>query len=359
MSKSRGTGISPLKYLELGLNPEWLRYYICAKLSDRVEDIDFNPEDFVARVNSDLVGKYVNIASRAAGFISKRFGGALAARELPADLAEAFGSAASEIGACYERREFGKGMRRIMELADLVNQYFDGERPWDLAKDPARSTELHQVCSNALQLFRELTLLLKPVLPELARSAESLLGVPPMSWAQAGQPLPQGHRIRPYQHLMGRVDQATVDLLLGLAPEAPAVPAPAKMAPSQAASVKAPPVAPGTNEAGDTISIEDFARIDLRIARINAAQAVEGADKLLRLNLDLGALGTRQVFAGIKSSYDPAALTGRLTVMVANLTPRRMKFGLSEGMVLAASAESSGIYLLAPDSGAEPGMKVK
>ncbi|MBI3147105.1 MAG: methionine--tRNA ligase [Betaproteobacteria bacterium] len=359
MSKSRGTGISPLKYLELGLNPEWLRYYICAKLSDRVEDIDFNPEDFVARVNSDLVGKYVNIASRAAGFISKRFGGALAARELPADLAEAFGSAASEIGACYERREFGKGMRRIMELADLVNQYFDGERPWDLAKDPARSTELHQVCSNALQLFRELTLLLKPVLPELARSAESLLGVPPMSWAQAGQPLPQGHRIRPYQHLMGRVDQATVDLLLGLAPESPAAPAPAKMAPSQAASVKAPPVAPGTNEAGDTISIEDFARIDLRIARITAAQAVEGADKLLRLNLDLGALGTRQVFAGIKSSYDPAALTGRLTVMVANLTPRKMKFGLSEGMVLAASAESSGIYLLAPDSGAEPGMKVK
>jgi len=353
MSKSRGTGISPLKYLELGLNPEWLRYYISAKLSDRVEDIDFNPEDFVARVNSDLIGKYVNIASRAAGFITKRFGGSLAAASLPASLREAFAPAAEEIGGFYERREFGRAMRRIMELADLVNQYFDAERPWDLAKDPSQSAKLQEVCSNALQAFRELTLFLKPVLPELARDAEALLNVAPLQWSAAGQSLPAGHLIRPYRHLMGRVEQEKVDALLGLAPEAPA----AASKPAKAAVTVPDAATPALAEGG--IGIEDFGKIDLRVARIAKAEHVEGAEKLLRLTLDLGAMGERQVFAGIKSAYDPAALTGRLTVMVANLDPRKMKFGLSEGMVLAASGDTPGIFLLAPDEGAEPGMKVK
>ncbi len=354
MSKSRGTGISPLKYLELGLNPEWLRYYLCAKLSDRVEDIDFNPEDFVARVNSDLIGKYVNIASRAAGFITKRFAGSLAAADLPEGLRAAFAPAADEIGGCYERREFGKAMRRIMELADLVNQYFDAERPWDLAKDPSQQKKLQQVCSNALDAFRELTLFLKPVLPELAREAETLLNVAPLQWAAAGQSLPAGHVIQPYRHLMGRVEQEKVDALLGIAPEASG-------APKKPAETAAAPVHPASPAATDEhrISIEDFAKIDLRIARIAGAEQVEGAEKLLRLTLDLGAMGRRQVFAGIKSAYDPATLTGRLTVMVANLAPRKMKFGLSEGMVLAASGDGPGIYLLSPDAGAEPGMKVK
>ena len=351
MSKSRGTGISPLRYLELGLDPEWLRYYICAKLSDRVEDIDFNPEDFVARVNSDLVGKYVNIASRAAGFITKRFGGALVACDLPAKLREAFAPAAAEIATLYERREFGKAMRRIMELADLTNQYFDAERPWDLAKDPAKAQALAQVCSNALNLFRELTLFLKPVLPELAREAEALLKLPPLRWSAAGEPLPAGHVIETYRHLMGRVEPSKVDALLGLAPEVQATAQGTPVA-TDAPTGSAAPQA-------QTIGIEDFAKIDLRVARITRAEQVEGAEKLLRLSLDLGPLGTRQVFAGIKSAYDPAALTGRLTVMVANLAPRKMKFGLSEGMVLAASGETPGIYLLAPDNGAEPGMKVK
>ncbi len=352
MSKSRGTGISPLKYLELGMNPEWLRYYLSAKLSDRVEDIDFNPEDFVARVNSDLVGKYVNIASRAAGFITKRFGGKLSARAWPADLSGGFAAAAEEIGGYYERREFGKAMRRIMELADLVNQYFDSSRPWELAKSDLQAGQLQAVCSNALNAFKELTLFLKPVLPALAAEAETLLAVSPLAWAQAGEALAAGHTIRPYRHLMGRVEQASVDALLGIAPETAS-------AKAQNAATAVQPPAPAPAVAEGTIGIEDFAKIDLRIACIIGAEQVEGAEKLLRLKLDLGAMGQRQVFAGIKSAYDPAALLGRLTVVVANLAPRKMKFGVSEGMVLAASGDGSGIYLLAPDNGAEPGMKVK
>ena len=359
MSKSRGTGISPLRYLELGLDPEWLRYYICAKLSDRVEDIDFNPEDFVARVNSDLVGKYVNIASRAAGFVNKRFGGALVACDLPANLREVFSPAAAEVAALYERREFGKAMRRIMELADFTNQYFDAERPWDLAKDPAQSQRLATVCSNALNLFRELTLFLKPVLPELAREAEEMLNLPALSWRDAGETLPAGHLIRPYRHLMGRVEQGIVDRLLGLAQEAPANVGAKEATTAGTTAPKAPAAAPAPLPPAATISIEDFAKIDLRVARITSAEPVDGAEKLLRLVLDVGPLGTRQVFAGIKSAYDPAILAGRLTVLVANLAPRKMKFGLSEGMVLAASGETPGIYLLAPDSGALPGMKIK
>jgi methionyl-tRNA synthetase len=356
MSKSRGTGVSPLKYLELGMNPEWLRYYIAAKLNAAVEDVDFNPDDFVARVNSDLIGKYVNIASRCAGFIGKRFEGRLAAPDFPAELGAAFAPAADGIREDYESREFGRALRKVMHLADLANQYVDQRKPWELAKDPAQAAALHVVCSTALALFRDLTLYLKPVLPTLAATVEQFLNIAPLQWQDAWRHLPAGHGIRPYQHLMSRVDPKQVEALIEPNREASNVTAPPTQAPPAAAA------------AGDKISIDDFSKIDLRVAKIVAADHVEGADKLLRLTVDLGG-ETRTLFAGIKSAYDPAQLVGRLTVVVANLAPRKMKFGTSEGMVLAASWESPdkagsagegpGVYLLAPDSGAQPGMRVK
>ena len=362
MSKSRGTGVSPLRYRELGMDPEWLRYYIAAKLNAAVEDVDFNPEDFVARVNSDLVGKYVNIASRCAGFLVKRFDGALAAPEFPPGLEAEFAAAAAEIGADYAAREFGKALRRIMQLADAANQYVDRNRPWELAKDPANAAALHSVCSTALALFRELTLYLKPVLPRVAATVEEFLNVAPLRWQDAGRHLPAGHRINAYKHLMTRIDPKQVEALVEANRETAAVTTPAP-----------PPAAPA---AEGRISIDDFARVDLRVAKIVAADHVEGADKLVKLTVDLGG-ETRTLFAGIKAAYDPAALVGRLTVVVANLAPRKMRFGTSEGMVLAASWESPGkagagkspdkagsdegpgVYLLAPDSGAQPGMRVK
>jgi len=349
MSKSRGTGVSPLKYLELGMNPEWLRYYIAAKLNAAVEDVDFNPDDFVARVNSDLVGKYVNIASRCAGFIGKRFAGRLAAPRFTPELEAAFATAAGGIRADYDTREFGRGLRRIMLLADAANQYVDQHRPWELAQDPGRAAELHTVCSTALALFRELTLYLKPVLPALAATVEQFLNIAPLQWQDAWRHLPAGHPIRPYQHLMSRIDPKQVQALIGADEPAPSTPHAAS--PARAAGQAAP-------AAGGTVSIDDFAKIDLRVAKIVGADHVEGADKLLRLTVDLGG-ETRTLFAGIKSAYDPRELVGRLTVVVANLAPRKMKFGTSEGMVLAASGEGPGVYLLAPDSGARPGMRVK
>jgi methionyl-tRNA synthetase len=352
MSKSRGTGISPDYYLDLGLNSEWLRYYIAAKLNERVEDIDFNPDDFVARVNSDLIGKFVNIAARAARFVAAG-GNALhpgqkfAARHngaAPAEVAEL-------VGAHYDRREFGKALREIMVLADQTNQYFDNAKPWEMAKDPVRTAGALAVSSDCLEDFRVLTVLLKPVLPALAAKAEAFLNLAPQSWADIARPLADGHRINDYVHLMTRVDPKQIDTLI----EGPATtPAPPPAAPSAtAAPVTASPSAAGS------ISIDDFAKVDLRIARIVNAEHVVGADKLLKLTLDVGEGRQRTVFAGIKSAYDPAQLIGRLTPMVANLAPRKMKFGLSEGMVLAASGEGPGIFLLAPDSGAEPGMRVK
>jgi methionyl-tRNA synthetase len=346
MSKSRGTGVSPLKYLELGMNPEWLRYYIAAKLNAAVEDVDFNPDDFVARVNSDLIGKYVNIASRCAGFIGKRFEGRLAAPDFPAELGAAFAPAADGIREDYESREFGRALRKVMHLADLANQYVDQRKPWELAKDPAQAAALHVVCSTALALFRDLTLYLKPVLPTLAATVEQFLNIAPLQWQDAWRHLPAGHGIRPYQHLMSRVDPKQVEALIEPNREASNVTAPPTQAPPAAAA------------AGDKISIDDFSKVDLRVAKIVAADHVEGADKLLRLTVDLGG-ETRTLFAGIKSAYDPAQLVGRLTVVVANLAPRKMKFGTSEGMVLAASGDGPGVYLLAPDSGAQPGMRVK
>jgi len=340
MSKSRGTGISPLRYLDIGMNPDWLRYYIAAKLNSNVEDLDFNPDDFIARVNSDLVGKYVNIASRAASFITRHFGGELAySGDTGLLVREARGIAAAVAGH-YEARELGKAMREIMALADRINHDFDAHQPWVLAKDPANRAELQDVCSRALQGFRLLTVLIAPVLPEVAgRVARELFGIGrAFTWSDADV-LPE--RIQPYQHLMTRVDPKQLDSLFEVETSATTAPTAAKAASSDEA----------------TISIDDFKRVDLRVAKIANAEHVEGADKLLKLTLDLG-FETRTVFAGIKSAYDPALLIGRLTVVVANLAPRKMKFGVSQGMVLAASGDEPGLYLLSPDSGAKPGMRI-
>jgi methionyl-tRNA synthetase len=353
MSKSRGTGISPLRYLDIGMNPEWLRYYIAAKLNGSVEDLDFNPDDFIARVNSDLVGKYVNIASRAANFISKHFDGALNFTGDTEALLAGGRATAYLVHKSYAAREFGKAMRDIMTVADGINHEFDARRPWLLAKDPAKRRELQNVCSYALYGFKLLSVLLAPVLPELsARVAKEFFGLErTFTWADA-ESLPQS--ITPYQHLMTRVEAKQLDALFDIDEKESATVITATPPPVPASAPTAAP-APGTT----SVSIDDFAKIDLRVARIANAEFVEGADKLLRLTLDIGAMGTRQVFAGIKSAYDPAKLVGRLTVMVANLAARKMKFGLSEGMVLAASGESPGIFLLSPDAGAEPGMKVR
>ena len=366
MSKSRGTGISPQRYIELGLDPEWLRYYLGAKLNARVEDLDFSPDDFIARVNSDLIGKYVNIASRAANFITRYFGGALATpAESDAERANRLATAQLEAEATranYDAREFGKAMRDVMRIADRINESFDAARPWLLAKDATKRDALQTVSSQALQGFQFLSVMLAPVLPGVAsRVAREVFGLDrDFVWNDAWR---EPARINAYKHLMARIDPATIDALLGIEhaavipQQAPAI---AKGAASPASSVA---VSSGGRAAepgaAAQITIDDFAKVDLRIARIVAAEAVDGADKLVKLTLDIGEAKPRTVFAGIKSAYVPEALVGRLTPMVANLAPRKMRFGLSEGMVLAASGEGPGIYLLAPDSGATPGMRVK
>jgi methionyl-tRNA synthetase len=365
MSKSRGTGISPLRYLDVGMNAEWLRYYIAAKLNSNVEDIDFNPDDFVARVNSDLVGKYVNIASRAANFITRYFGGELKYRGDTELLAREARSQAELARENYEARELGKAMRDVMAIADRINQDFDAHQPWILAKDPANYPELQDVCSRALQGFKLLTVLLAPVLPQVAeRVAKELFGLDrPFRWSDA-EVLPT--RVNPYHHLMTRVDPKQVVALFdgpgGKAEVAAAVSGSAKGPASAAASSGSgrPAVATTGDGAGvaSTISIDEFKKVDLRVARIVNAEHVEGADKLLKLTLDVGEPETRTVFAGIKSVYDPTKLKDRLTVVVANLAPRKMKFGLSQGMVLAASGDAPGLFLLSPDAGATPGMKI-
>jgi len=345
MSKSRGTGISPLRYLDIGMNPEWLRYYIAAKLNANVEDLDFNPDDFVARVNSDLVGKYVNIASRAANFITRQFSGALEYAGGTDALRQQAREIAGQVRASYEAREFGKAMREIMAVADRINQDFDGRQPWALAKDPAKRAELQDICSRTLYGFKLLSVLLAPVLPAVsARVAHDLFGLDrAFRWSDALEP---PTRINPYQHLMTRADPKQLDALFEV--ESQPVPAAKSAAASPSAQEGAAPL---------TISIDEFKRLELRVARIVLAEEIAGSDKLLKLTLDLGS-EQRTVFAGIKSAYDPATLTGRLTIMVANLAPRKMKFGVSEGMVLAASDGSGGPYLLSPDSGAQPGMRV-
>jgi methionyl-tRNA synthetase len=333
MSKSRGTGISPLRYLEIGMNAEWLRYYLAARLNGSVEDLDFNPDDFLARVNSDLIGKYVNIASRAATFITRHFNGELKFGDDAATLTEEARASATLVQSSYDARESGKALRDCMAVADRINHEFDARQPWLLARDPARAAELQQVCSRALFGFKLLSVLLAPVLPAVAeRVARQLFAIGrAFRWSDAHE-LPT--RINPYEHLMTRVDPKQLDALFAPDPEVPAT-----------AALPA------------TISIEEFRKIDLRVARIVQAEVVAGADKLLKLTLDLGG-PTRTVFAGLKSAYEPAALQGRLTVVVANLAARKMKFGVSEGMVLAASGDTPGLYLLSADSGATPGMKV-
>ena len=344
MSKSRGTGISPLKYLELGMHPEWLRYYIAAKLNSRVEDIDFNPDDFIARVNSDLVGKYINIASRAAGFLTKRFGGQLSG-DLGVEgntLLDALRAHRATLEQLFEEREYGKALREIMALADKVNEYVDANKPWELAKKEGADQLLQDVCSTCIEAFRVLTIYLKPVLPALAANVEAFLKVSPFTFGDVEQPL-GAHVIGEYKHLMQRVDPKLLDALF----EPPA--------PIQ--------VVPGGEPLAPEIKIDDFSKVDLRIAKIVKAEEVPGSDKLLRLTLDVGEGKTRNVFSGIKSAYKPADLEGKLTVMVANLAPRKMKFGLSEGMVLAASHADEkahpGIFVLEPFPGAQPGMRVR
>ena len=338
MSKSRGTGIDPLKYLSLGMNPEWLRYYIAAKLNGRVEDVDFTAEDFMARVNADLIGKYVNIASRAVKFIPE---GRLLATP-PNPKASAL---VEQVRALYESRDYGKALREIMAFADEVNLRFDGAAPWKLVKQ-GQGDEAAAVCSECLEAFKVMTACLKPVLPALAQQAEAFLNAPALDWTNAATPLCAGHQVGSYKHLMQRVEDKQLDALF----EPPAAPEPERLV-------------PGGEAIAPTITIDDFAKIDLRIARIENCEAVEGSTKLLRLTLDVGEGRTRNVFSGIASAYQPQDLIGKLTVLVANLAPRKMKFGVSEGMVLAASHADdqvdAGIYVLEPGPGAQPGMRVR
>jgi len=373
MSKSRGTFITAQSYIDTGLNPEWLRYYFAAKLNATMEDIDLNLDDFQARVNSDLVGKYVNIASRAAGFLIKRFDGRVQDSAMNHPLVAKLRNAIGSIAAHYEAREYSRALRQTMELADEVNAYVDGAKPWELAKDPANAVALHETCSVSLEAFRLLSLALKPVMPRVAQAVEAFFGIAPLAWADAAKPLSSAQPINAYQHLMTRVDAKQIDALLAAnrgslqadgAAAAAASGATGAAAAKDAKPAKANAKAAAANAADDgPISIDDFAKIDLRIAKIVACQAVEGSDKLLQLTLDVGEEKTRNVFSGIKSAYQPEQLVGKLTVMVANLAPRKMKFGLSEGMVLAASAADEkaepGLYILEPHSGAKPGMRVK
>jgi methionyl-tRNA synthetase len=348
MSKSRGTFIKARTYLD-HLNPEYLRYYFAAKLGSGVDDLDLNLADFVLRVNSDLVGKVVNIASRCAGFINKRFDGRLSAECTEPDLYRSFIDDGKAIAESYEQREYGQAIRKIMALADRANQYIDANKPWVLAKEEGKEQTVQDVCSVGLNLFRVLITYLQPVLPRMATEVESFLNLPALTWDAIDTPL-TSHNINKFKPLMTRVEQEKIDAMLEDSRDSLGTPAAAPAADDNGAQ-KQDPIA-------DTISFEDFAKLDLRIARISKAAHVEGADKLLQLTLDIGG-ETRNVFAGIKSAYSPEALEGKLTVMVANLAPRKMRFGVSEGMVLAAGPGGSDLFVLHPDDGAEPGMRVK
>jgi len=350
MSKSRGTFVSARTYLD-HLDPEYLRYYFAAKLGPGIDDIDLSLGDFVQRVNADLVGKVVNIASRCAGFLTKRFDGRMADRLADPGLYRAFVDRGEAIAESFEGREYSRAMREVMALADQANAYIDERKPWQLAKEPGREAELQATCSLGLELFRVLALYLKPVLPRLAAKAEDFLDVAPLTWEDLDRPL-LGHRIRPFTPLMTRVDPGRVEAMTDAAKGGAGEVADESARAGGAAPI---PVAPASSA---TITIDDFARVDLRVARVTAAEAVAGADKLLKLTLDLGG-ETRTVFAGIRTAYAAEALVGRLTVVVANLAPRRMRFGVSEGMVLAAGPGGREIFLLSPDDGATPGMQVR
>ena len=346
MSKSRGTFITAKSYLDCGLNPEWMRYYIAGKLNGRIEDIDLNLGDFVARVNSDVVGKFVNIASRAAGFISKRFGGQLAARlEDETRLLGNIAGEAENIAAAFEAREYAKALREVMAIADIVNGYVDANKPWELAKQEGQDARLHEVCSVLINAFRLLTIYLKPVLPKLAEGVEAFLDVAPLQWADTDQLL-LGHTIKPYQHLMQRIDPVLVEKLIE--------------ANKQSMETQAPAAAANYEPLADTIKIDDFAKLDLRVGKVLACNFVEGSDKLLQFTVDLG-FEQRNIFSGIRAAYqEPEKLVGRKVIVVANLAERKMRFGVSQGMIVCASGPegNSGLFLLDADDGAQPGMRI-
>ncbi|ATG92458.1 methionine--tRNA ligase [Methylomonas koyamae] len=353
MSKSRGTFIKARTYLD-HLNPEYLRYYFAAKLGAGVDDIDLNFDDFCLRVNSDLVGKVVNIASRCAGFIHKRFAGLLSNTCAEPALFQQFVDANTAIAELYERREFGKAMREIMALADKANQYIDEKKPWVIAKEEGKDAELHDACSMGINLFRMLVVYLRPVIPALAANAESFLNIPPQAWPDVVEPL-LGHQINAFTPLMTRVEPDKIAAIVEASKENLEKTPPVK---PKSAKAEASAPAAGIEPIANPIEIDDFAKIDLRVARIVKAEAVEGAEKLLQLTVDLGN-ETRNIFAGIKSAYTPEQLEGKLTVVVANLQPRKMRFGTSEGMVLAAGPGGKDIFVLSPDQGAQPGMRIK
>jgi len=351
MSKSRGTFVKARTYLK-HLNPEYLRYYFAAKLSSKIDDLDLNLDDFAQRVNADLVGKVVNIASRNAGFIKKRFDNKLSATCSEPELYQSFVDAGDQIAAHYENRDYGRAIREIMALADKANQYIDDKAPWVIAKEEGKDQELHDISSVGINLFRVLMGYLKPVLPLMAADAEVFLNIEPMTWNSQAKPLCD-HSVNKFKPLMTRVEREKIDAMIedskeDLAAEAKVID---KGAAQKTANSAIDPIA-------ETIEFDDFAKVDLRIARIVKAEHVEGADKLLQLTLDIGD-GTRNVFAGIKSAYQPEDLEGKLTVMVANLAARQMRFGLSEGMVLAAGPGGKDLFILNPDDGAQPGMRVK
>jgi len=347
MSKSRGTFITARTYLEQ-LNPEYLRYYFAAKLGNGIDDIDLNLEDFQQRVNSDLVGKVVNIASRCAGFINKKFAGKLSQECVEPELYASFSEARNHIAALYENREFSHAVREIMTLADHANQYIDTKKPWVLAKEAGKEHEVQDVCSVGLNLFRVLITYLKPVLPKLAEASEAFLNIKPLMWNDVSTPLID-HTINKFKPLMTRVEKDKVDAMVEASKE--------NLQATTTAETKIPATS-HVDPLAEPIEFDDFAKVDLRIARIVKAEHVEGADKLLRLTLDIGN-ETRNVFAGIKSAYQPEDLEGKLTVMVANLKPRKMRFGISEGMVLAAGPGGKDLWVLHPDDGAQPGMRIK
>ena len=339
MSKSRGTFINARTYLD-HLDPEYIRYYFAAKMSAGVDDLDINLDDFVQRVNSDVVGKVVNIASRCAGFINKHFDGRLAASS-DNPLLQAFADASEQIALHYENGDYGKALREVMALADKANQFIDENKPWLMIKDEANRDAVQQICSDGLNLYRILITYLKPVLPRLAENSEAFLGVAPLQWADVTTLLAD-HKINKFKPLMTRIEPERVEAIVN--------------ATREETSVTKPPSESEQTE-DEFIQFDDFAKVDLRVVKIVAANHVEGADKLLQLTLDLGG-ETRNVFSGIKAAYNPDDLVGKLTVMVANLAPRKMKFGISEGMVLAAGPGGGDIFLLEPDAGAQPGMKV-
>ena len=347
MSKSRGTFITAGSYLEQKLNPEWMRYYIAAKLGSRIEDIDLNLQDFIARVNSDLVGKYVNIAARASGFIAKRFEGRLKDVSHSALLAQ-LAAQSETIAADYENREYARALRDIMALADAVNEYVDANKPWDLAKQEGQDARLHEVCSELINAFKTLSVYLAPVLPQVAEQAAGFLNLPQLAWADAEKHLSDGHSINKYQHLMQRVEQQQVDNLIEANKQSIAA---AEAAPAADTSKFAP--------VAEQASFDDFMKIDMRAAKVLNCEAVEGSTKLLKFDLDFG-FEQRVIFSGIAASYpNPAELNGRMVIAIANFAPRKMaKFGVSEGMILSAATADGKLKLLDVDAGAAPGDKV-